>query len=258
VIDYQDLGVLHADQATDVTDAALLHWLGLTRLPGSAASDGNGQNLHISWLPADFLLAAGSRAAIAHVPLPLYLQDPWQLSWLQILSGQRTVYLKYNLCLPGDQFQRLAATALAVLRVHPSYRLIIDLRNNPGGDSEPFQALVRGIQADPAINRRGRVFGLINALTNSSATVDAHDLGTETQALLVGQQVRDPIDEYGNDYGELKLPGSRLSVQYTTAVINGSKTEFGVPAIVAAPTLHDWLAGIDPVLSTALSYSTAR
>jgi hypothetical protein len=186
VIDYQDLGVLHADQATDVTDASLLHWLGLTRSPASATftvrtSTGqvrtmrlaagqyavaprtlnyplpaSNQNLHISWLPADFLLAAGSRAAIAHVPLPLYLQDPWQLSWLQTLSGQRAVYMKYNLCLPGDQFQRLAAMALAVLRAHPSYRLIIDLRNNPGGDSEPFQALVRGIQADPAINRRGR------------------------------------------------------------------------------------------------------
>jgi hypothetical protein len=88
-----------------------------------------------------------------------------------------------------------------------------------------------------------------------SATVDAYDLSAQTHALLVGQQVRDPIDEFGNDYGELKLPGSGPSVQYTTAIINGSKTKFGVPDIVVAPTLHDWMAGIDPVLERALSYS---
>lgn len=181
------------------------------------------------------------------------MHDLAQLSWLRILPGQRAVYLKYNVCLPGDQFQRLVAEALTVLRAHQGYRLIIDLRDNSGGESAPFQALVRGIRADPAIDRRGRIFGLINPLTNSSATVDAYDLSTQTHALLVGQQVRDPIDEFGNDYGELRLPGSRLSVQYTTAVINASKTRYGVPDIVVAPTLHDWLAGIDPVLERALS-----
>lgn len=213
----------------------------------------HGRTLRISCLPADFLLQAGSADGIAHVPVPLYLRNLSRLYSLRILPRQRAVCLKHNLCLPGDQFQRMAAGALAVLRRHRDYRLIIDLRNNPGGDGAPFQALVRGIRADPAIKRRGRVFGLINPLTNSSATVDAFDLSTQTHALLVGQQVRDPIDEFGNDYGELKLPGSRLSVQYTTAVINGSKTRYGVPDIVIAPTLHDWMTGIDPVLDRTLS-----
>jgi hypothetical protein len=286
VIDYQDPGVLRAEQATDLTNAMLLYWLGITRSSGSAvftvratsgharairlvagppvitpstlsytlpASVDHGRTFGISYLPTNFLLLAGPQDGIAHVPLPLYLHNLAQLYWLQILPGQRAVYLKYNLCLPGDQFQQLAGRALAVLRAHQDYRLIIDLRNNPGGDSAPFQMLVTGIQADPAINRRGRIFGLINPLTNSSATVDAYNLRTQTNALLIGQQVRDPIDEFGNDYGELKLPGSQLSVQYTTAVINGSKTRYGAPDIVVAPTLHDWIAGIDPVLEKALS-----
>jgi hypothetical protein len=113
------------------------------------------------------------------------------------------------------------------------------------------------VAADPAINRRGRIFGLINPLTNSSATVDAYDLSTQTRALLAGQQAEDPIDEFGNDYGELNLPGSQLSVQYTTAVINRRKTRYGVPDIIVAPSLHDWLTGTDPVLKTVLSYSRA-
>jgi hypothetical protein len=288
VIDYQDAGVLRAGQATDLTNGKLLHWLGITSSPRSAAftvrtaaghtrtvrfvagasviaprilsytlpaNVGHGQTLKISYLPTDFLLQAGPQQGIAHVPLPLYLNGLARLYWLRILPGDRAVYLKYNLCLPGDQFQQLAATALALLRAHRGYRLIIDLRNNPGGDSEPFQALVNGIRTDPAINRPGRIFGLINPWTNSSATVDASDLSQQTHALLVGQEVRDPIDEFGNSYGDLKLPGSPLSVMYTTAVVNGSKARLGVPDIGVAPTLHDWLAGIDPVLETALSYN---
>jgi hypothetical protein len=287
LIDYQDPGVLRAGQATDLTNAMLLHWLGITSSPGSAAFTvrtttghtrtvrfvagasviapstlsytlsadvDHGQTLRISYLPTDFLLQAGPQQGIAHVPLPLYLNGLARLYWLRVLPGERAVYLKYNFCLPGDQFQQLAASALAILRTHRDYRLIIDLRNNPGGDGAPFQSLVDGIRADPAINRPGRVFGLINPWTNSSATVDAYELSQLTHALLVGQEVRDPIDEFGNDYGELKLPGLPLSVQYTTAVINGSKTMYGVPDIVVAPTLHDWMAGIDPVLERALTY----
>ena len=35
--------------------------------------------------------------------------------------------------------------------------------------------------------------------------------------------------------------------------LNGSKTRYGVPDIVIAPTLHDWLTGIDPVLDRTIS-----
>ncbi len=107
------------------------------------------------------------------MPFPLYLQHLDQPYRLRMLTASRAVYLKYNQCLSNDGFQRLAARALALLRAHPAYRLIVDLRNNPGGDSGPFQALINGIQADPAMNRPGRVIALINDLTFSSATLDS-------------------------------------------------------------------------------------
>ena len=53
-------------------------------------------------------------------------------------------YLKYNRCLPGTGFQRFAAQALALLRTHRDYRLIVDLRDN-GGVSGPFRALLDGL-----------------------------------------------------------------------------------------------------------------
>jgi C-terminal processing protease CtpA/Prc len=164
------------------------------------------------------------------------------------------VYLKYNQCVDGREFGKTAAEALTALRMHPGYRLIVDLRDNPGGNSGPFQALIDGIRADPAINRRGRIFGLINGGTASSATLDANSLGTETRAILMGEPVEDPVDEFGNNDAFLTLPHSHLQVQYTTAVINSGRIRYGTPDIVITPTISQVLVGTDPVLDRAFSY----
>src|SRR5262249_46246988 len=114
-----------------------------------------------------------------------------------------------------------------------------------------------GIKADPAINRRGRIFGLVNDFTASSATLDSYHL-RQTNALLIGQQVADPIDEFGNNNYLLRLPHYSVLVQVTTAGINPAKTRFGIPDIVVAPTLRDWLTGQDPVLARALAYGRSH
>jgi hypothetical protein len=146
------------------------------------------------------------------VPLPLYQRHNALPYWMVILRARHAVYLKYNQCLSNDGFQRLAARALMVLRQHQNYRLIVDFRGNSGGDTTPFQSLISGIGADPAINARGRIFGLIGSSTASSATLDAAELGQETRAILMGQQVEDPIDEFGNNNAFFKLPYSGFTV----------------------------------------------
>jgi len=97
----------------------------------------------------------------------------------------------------------------------------VDLRDNGGGTTVPFQALISGILNHPAINTRGRIFGLINSATDSSAGLDAAEL-------------------------------------YTTKVTNPSGLPQGFPDIVLRPTLHQVLAGADPVLARALASRPPR
>ena len=271
LIDHQDPGIARAwivnwGQVSPnwpgyLTDADLLHWLGVTRSPSAATF--TVLTAHRTWrtikLTAGGGPAGGSLPRLRYVPSPLWLQHAAEPYWLQMLARQRIVYLKYNHCLhwPDTGFQRLAARALADLRAHPAYRLVVDLRDNLGGDTAPFGALVSGIWSDPAINARGRIFGLINDFTASAATLDSSTLRTTTNALLIGQQAADPIQEFGNGQ-VLKLPHYGLEIQVTRTVVNSPHTRHGIPDIVVAPTLSDWLAGRDPVLAKALAYAQTR
>jgi len=99
----------------------------------------------------------------------------------------------------------------------------VDLRDNLGGDCQPFQALISGIWADRAINRRGRIFGLINDFTASSAALDSYNLRLTTNALLIGQQVATPINESGNGH-VLRLPHYGVLIQVTRTVNNPAQT----------------------------------
>lgn len=257
-IDYQDLGVLRYQEAQLVGDADLLYWLGLTRSPASAALTVRTTAGRVQTLPlaAQVVIANGMvmhRPPMVTVPLPLFERHHDRPYWMVILRARHAVYLKYNQCLDNNGFQRLAARALAVLRRYPGYRLIVDFRGNSGGNTTPFQGLISSIRADPAINARGRIFGLLGSSTASSATLDASELGQETRAILMGQQAEDPIDEFGNNNSFLTLPYSRLPIQYTTKVVNPAKKPNGTPDIVVAPTLRQVMNGTDPVLQRALS-----
>jgi hypothetical protein len=253
VIDYQDPGLLQDEEADYLTYfPRLLYWLGLTRSPDQAAFTVRAASGASSVVRARAVthLPAG---ALASLPAPLYLEDQGKPYWLRVLSSQRAIYLKYNQCLDDNGFQQLAAEAIAVLRQHPSYRLIVDLRDNPGGDTEPFTSLTDGLTADPALHRPDRIFGLVNQDTDSSATLDAYSLGQIPNAVLIGQPPGDPIDEYGDEQ-TFSLPNSGIMVIYTTAVVNSLSRRLGAPDIVVSPTIQQVRAGIDPVLGTALSY----
>jgi hypothetical protein len=210
-IDYQDPGLARAWEADYLNDAHLLNWLGMTRSQVKASFTLDLVGGHERTLSLTAIDTNRQHPRIVHVPVPLYAEHQNVPYWMRTLTAQRAVYLKYNDCLDNDGFQRLVAQALRVLRRHPAYRLIIDLRDNGGGDSQPFQALINDIRADPALNRPGKVIGLINGLTDSSAREDAYSLGHQTKALLIGQQVADPIDEYGDDGNLLRLPRTMAS-----------------------------------------------
>jgi hypothetical protein len=233
-------------------DGAILHALGITGSDDSViltvrtsaglqrtarfAAVGSGT---VIW-PRIFV---DQQPGLVHVPLTLYQQKATQPYWMRVLAAQHAVYLKYNQCLSGNGFRRLANRALAVLLAHRDYRMIIDLRDNPGGDSGPLQFWLAGAShAHRQLRTPGRLIGLVNQFTDSSGTVDAQSL-KDAGALILGQPPADPIDHWGW-IQTFRLPASGITIEYTTHVVYPSGQVAGIPDIVVAPTLAQTLAGV--------------
>lgn len=262
VIDYQDPGYLDVAETGELDDASVLYWLGITRSATSAeftvrTTAGRQQTVLFQAGPVagnigQPTLLFSFVPGVAHVPLPLYLHYATAPYWIDVLAGQHAVYLKYNECLGTTGFQQLVAQAVALLNRNPSYRLIVDLRDNVGGDTGPFGSLVNDIKADPQLDRPGRIIGLVNQFTYSAARTDVVALHL-AHVLLMGVPPEDPIDEYGDDQA-FQLPDSDITIVYTGGVVNATGAAEGTPDIVIAPTLRQVLAGQDPVLAAALGY----
>ena len=261
LIDAEDPQLRDNGETGALDDGALLHWLGITPSATAAVltvqtAAGNRQTVRITATGRGFItwprFVADQQPGLARAPLARYEERATQPYWMQILPAQHAVYLKYNQCLSGSGFHQLAARALALLAAHRDYRLIVDLRDNGGGDTEPFQPLISGIKASPQLMERGRIIGLVNQFTASSATWDAQSL-KQAGAVLIGQPPADPVDEWGNEQ-TFRLPRSGIVMQYTSATVNPGGTLLGTPDVVVEPTLAQILAGDDPVLAAALSY----
>jgi hypothetical protein len=186
------------------------------------------------------------------IPTPLYRHNPTLNYWFDYVPDSQTLYFQYNVCqnmvnLPFSQFAQQMNNFSAT---HAVSRLVIDLRNNGGGDSTILQAFINGVAATPDINRPDRLFVIIGRQTFSSALLNAISLRQQTNGTFVGE----PTGGKPNAYGEVQsfnLPNSQLTVQYSTKFF---QTVPGDPLSLFPDNLiqlssADYLAGRDPVMA---------
>ena len=188
---------------------------------------------------------------------PLWQQRRAEQFWLVYWVDLQTLYVNFrgyeNLAQDTDHlFGELD-------RLRPA-RLIIDLRDNGGGDYEKGRRLlIDPIKQRPWINSRGRLFVMIGRGTFSAAMVNAVDFDVMTEALLVGE----PIGERPNSYQEVReftLPNSGLTVGVSTkwyAFVPGDAANEVRPDIVAPPKWDDWLSPRDSAVERVIAEMTS-
>ena len=186
-------------------------------------------------------------------PVPMYRSRQGTYYWYQVLEDSRTVYIQYNRCEEDPQlpFAKFAADVVNAIDSRKAERVVVDLRQNSGGNSAVLDPLKRALIQRPML----RVFVLVGPETFSSALMNALQLREEAHAKLAGA----PLGEKPNSYGEIrpiKLPSSNLTIWYSTKFFrldpHGDPVEI-TPDIPAPTLLSDDLAGRDPVLEAALT-----
>jgi hypothetical protein len=191
---------------------------------------------------------AGARSAE-----PLSFKNNREKFWFDYLPDKRLVYFQYNEVADkaNESLEKFCRRLFAFIKEKSVEYLVIDIRNNGGGNNLLNQPLIHGLIRSDEVNRAGHLFVLIGRLTFSAAMNGAVDLERNTQAIFVGE----PTGSSPNHVGEgniLILPCSDLEVNCSSLYWQSSTPQdrrtWIAPSLVAEPSITAFAANRDPGL----------
>lgn len=238
-----------------LTKGAKLHGLGIIADRNTAqytllGDDGKEFTVQVHARPAG---QPDSELIQASKEQPLSRRRRGESFWCTYLTESKTVYcnvrLMRDLKKPGRQM-------LELIEQSKPEKLVIDLRQNPGGDyHEGLKYLVHPVSEIPGINKKGHLFVLVGANTFSAAMSNATHFRYQTEAILVGGTIGEKPNSY-QESNSFTLPNSHLTVHYSSEFYKFVETSENVvkPDKEIEFTWEDYMAGRDPALEWALNY----
>jgi hypothetical protein len=175
----------------------------------------------------------------------------------QYWKETRTVYALFAHVSDGEKesLKQISDRMFAFISVSDVQRLIIDVRQNGGGDNTLLQPIIDGAKASK-LNRLGSLYVVIGRQTFSAAQNFVNRMESSTQALFAGE----PTGESPNQSGEPEvyhLPHTQLPVLISTKRWLDSAPEdhriWTMPDVPASLTFDAFVNGRDPVIEAILS-----
>lgn len=192
--------------------------------------------------------------------LPLYRRNSHKHYWFEYINISKIMYFKYNACkdmLPTDVFT-FCKELIKFIEENAVEKLIIDLRNNFGGNSSLLAPFIEDIKICDKINKTGKLFIIIGRETFSSALLNAFFLKENTTAIFLGE----PTGGKPNCYGEVQrftLKNSRLTVCYSTKyykIIEDDTLPSLLPDVNIALTIQNYVNNQDPCFEYIINKGT--
>jgi hypothetical protein len=184
----------------------------------------------------------------------------------ELLPDSQTLYFQFNLVSEEDQEETMAELITRLdeyVTTHDFERVVIDVRNNDGGNGGLLPPLVRFLAESERINREGRLFILISRRTHSAAAMFTAMMQNNTAAITVGENTSQGPNFFSGP-AILRLPNSGMeflvSSRLTSASLSCDRRKYIEPDVPVEFTMEDHFAGRDPCLEAAIAYEvgTAR
>ena len=255
LIAYDNESTIRARRPAFVVNASVLHGLGLVADPARATFSLRARNGSVVGAALDAVATgdvlsrfAGDR--VLERPGPAYLRrSDWH--WAEVAAVGRAIHVGYNITL-GD----VTEFALEVEALAGSARVavvVLDLRQNGGGDNRTYRPLLESLQR---LGSEKRLAVLTSRLTFSAAMQLIVDLEQGTQAVFVGEPTGGSPNQYG-DATKVELPNSGLNA-FVATVAWKTAGEFDdrltrMPDIPVRQNSTAFFAGNDPVLDAAVA-----
>jgi dienelactone hydrolase len=187
--------------------------------------------------------------------VPPYVARNDRSLWTGKLAGRRVFYLGYNDARTGTW--TAGRQTLAAARTKRLRGVVVDLRNNPGGDNNTYVELLDALRR---VSKTERIVVIISRTTFSAAENFAAELERVAHPTFVGETSGGSPNLYG-DVVSTFLPASRVMLH--VAAIYWQKSTDDDPRVAIEPHVpvalssSDFFAGRDPVLAAAVSVALA-
>lgn len=154
---------------------------------------------------------------IVNDKLPIYAKKSDENLWYEYREKEQDLYIKYNSCREYGEIliKDKIIDIIKFIENNKIHKVIVDLRNNMGGDSTLLEPLIDYIKKHKLINIKGNLKVVIGRETFSSALLNAYQFKFETNATIIGE----PSGGKPNCYGEIlrfNLPNSKFNISYST------------------------------------------
>lgn len=186
---------------------------------------------------------------------PLYRQRLNEPLWYTYLPESKTIYFNFKAYPSRDAFKKFAHDLFTFMDNNPVSRLVVDLRQNGGGDfTRGRDFIIPEIKKRASVNRRGHLFVITGRWTYSAGMTNATDFRKETNAILVGEPPGGRPNGY-QENREFMLPNSHLRVWVSTRLykFQDAETPGLMPDKRIDPDWASYRAGRDPVMEWILS-----
>jgi len=220
--------------------------------------DGTARNETVEPIPAaDDVVWTNALPLILPTRDAMWLHDQDERIWWRFLEDSKTLYVQYNEVMSTGS---AADDILARVAQGGVERVVVDLRNNGGGDNHTYGQLLEALQ-DPLIDRPGRLIVLIGRLTFSAAGNFATEVDAKTDAVFVGEAMGSSPNMYG-DVRRSPLPTIGLDVYIASTYHQMSTADD--PRITIEPdaavpySSDDYFSDRDPQLEAAIRTAVGR
>jgi len=180
--------------------------------------------------------------------LPLYRQNSGKFYWSNFDKG--IFYINYNKCKDMDELSVKEFCSQLILEITSNTqieKLVIDLRNNTGGNSELFEPFLLWISQNESINQKGRLYVIVGRDTFSSALLNTYFTKSRTNAVFIGESTGGKPNCFG-EVKYLQLSSSGLYIRYSTNyfdIIEDDNQLSYIPDIGLKVTFQDYLSNRD-------------
>ncbi|HET9406183.1 MAG TPA: hypothetical protein VFO39_03000 [Candidatus Sulfotelmatobacter sp.] len=194
------------------------------------------------------------------VPVPLSRQHEGEAFWFVVLPEQHLVYFQFNLVfdLGGETLRDFAKRLSTALERPDVHRLVIDVRNNTGGDNTLLHPLLVALIRSK-VNHRGGIYVITGPVTFSACQNFVNRLENYADVIFVGSPTGENVNFYGDPAG-INLPNSHLEAAVSRLWWQDEdprdKRVATDPELALASTFGDYMAGKDPALEFAMTTST--